>query len=138
MFDTLTHDPDLRGVLGGPQDILRRVIPRESQTTINLPKPFIIYGLGNATNENLSEDPDHEAYRQFSQVWIHDEGGDYNLIDDMVEMVRKAFHGKGSAAHGIITARWLENSGEFANETYNTLFRYVRFQFIVAKGVPVA
>lgn len=137
LYDTLTTDPDLEGLLGGndPESgILKRVVPRESQSTINLPKPFLVYGLGNATNENLGEDTDHEAWRQFSQIWVHDEGGDYNLIDDIVELIRQAFHGKGSPAHQIITTRWLETSQEFSNETYGTLFRYLRFQHIIAKG----
>lgn len=138
LYDTLTQYEPLHEYMGGPSGILERVVPRESQRTINLPKPFMVYGLGNNTNEDLAEDSDHEAYRQFSQVWIHDEGGDYNLIDDMVELVKKALHGKGSPVHGIITTRWLEVSQEFGNETYNTIFRYVRFQHTIGRGALIS
>jgi hypothetical protein len=135
LYDHLTTDPDLIGALRTDVNgILTRVMPRVSQDTINIPKPFLVYGLGNNTNEDLAEDNDHEAHRQFFQVWIHDEGGDYGLIDDMVEIVKGAFQGKNHPPSNVTQVRWLETSGEFANETYNTIFRYVRFQAIISKG----
>jgi len=33
-----------------------------------------------------------------------------------------------------VTIRYLETSAEFSNQTYNTIFRYIRFQAIIAKG----
>lgn len=136
LYDTLVGYPDLQGLIGGVEGIKTRTIPRESQSTINLPRPFLVYGLGNSTNEDLSEDLEHQAERQFSQIWVHDESGDFSLIDDIVREVKRALRNKGSAAHGIITTRYLETSQEFANETYNTIFRYVRFQHIITEGVP--
>jgi len=115
-------------------EMLNRIVPRYSQTTINLPKPFLIYGLGNATNEDLAEDTDHVAFRQFFEVWVHDEGGDFDLIDDIVFEVKKALTGENDPSSMLTNVRWLETSGEFHNDTYNTNFRYIRFQGIISKG----
>lgn len=134
LYDTLTSDVELQALMGGPVGILERVVPRQSQMTSNIEKPYLIYGLGTNTNEDLAEDGDHEAHRQFFQVWIHDEGGDYGLIDDIVELVKRALVNKTSPAHRVSMVRWLETSSEFYNETYDTLFRYVRFQAIISKG----
>ena len=117
------------------EQLTGRVVPRESQDTINLPKPFLVYGLGNSTNEDLAEDGDHEAYRQFFQVWVHDEGGSFDLIDDTIEVVKRRLHLASHAPSKVTLVRWLENSAEFSNETYNTVFRYMRFQAIISKGV---
>ena len=135
LFDRLTTDEALQTKLGADlAELQQRVRPREASETINIPKPYLIYGMGNNTNEDLAEDRDHEAHRQFFQIWIHDEGGDYSVIDEIVEIVKDRLQNASDAASKVTMVRWLETSGEFANETYNTLFRYVRFQAIISKG----
>lgn len=134
LYDTLTQYMPIQDALGGPTSVLERIMPRSSRTNINVPKPFMIYGLGNNTNEDLGEESDHEAHRQFFQIWIHDEGGDYSLIDSLIVDTKNALRGQSSPAHNVMAVHWLETSGEFNNETYNTLFRYVRFQAIIGKG----
>lgn len=106
--------------------------------SVNSPKPYIVYGLGNDTNEDLSEDSLHEAHRQFFQVWIHDEGASYDQVDDMVEIVKSRLKNASDKNSRITTVRWLETSQEFSNETLNTIFRYVRFQAIISKGVLIS
>lgn len=136
LYDRLTTDPDLQGELGGADAALTRIMPRRSQTTINVDRPFLIYGLGNETNEQLADSTadDAEAARQFFQVWVHDEGESFVLIDDLVEMVKRRLIGANAPAFDIVTIAWLETSQEFNNETYGTNFRYIRFQAILAKG----
>lgn len=138
LFDTISTDQTIQALLGGSlESVLERIVPRQSQQNINLVKPFIIFGLGNNTNENLSEDPDHIANRQFFTVWVHDEGGDYQKIDDIIEALKALLVGKSSSAYNISNIYWLETSQEFDNDTYETLFRYVRFQAIISKGAPL-
>lgn len=135
LYDTLRTDTDLQLELGITEaELSTRIVPRESQSTFNLPKPFFVYGLGNNTNEDLAEDQDHEAHRQFFQIWIHDEGGDYGLIDNCITIIKRRLHLASHPPSKVTTVRWLETSGEFANETYNTIFRYLRFQAIISKG----
>lgn len=143
LHDLLHTDIELQTYLGlTPEELQARVMPRRAERTIDIPKPFLIYGLGNASNMDLSdstanEPNDAEAERQYFQVWIHDEGGDFSVIDDIVEIVKRRLRGAQSTAHGIYTIEYLETSQEFNNETYNTNFRYIRFQAIKVKvGAP--
>lgn len=136
LYDTLVGDEVLQGHLGGPAETLDRVMPRQSQDNVLAARPFLIYGLGNSTDEQLGDSTadDVEAERQFFQVWVHDAGGDYNLIDEIVEDVKRALIGKSHPPSKVLTIRYLETSQEFSNETYDTNFRYIRFQAIKARG----
>ena len=140
LFDMLSNSPELRTLLNITfPELAVRIIPRESQTTLtNIPRPFIVYGLGQTTNEGLGETNEHEARRQFFQLWVHDEGGDYGLIDEILEILKDTFQGQSAPAFNVSHVLWLENSQEFSNETYNTLFRYSRFQAIISKGVLIS
>jgi hypothetical protein len=139
LYDLLVDYPNLQGLLGGVEEIQSRIIPRESQSNINLPRPFIVYGLGNSTAEGLVDptDPDMiDPEGQFSQIWVHDESGDYTLIDDILHEVKGALRGASSPVHHVLSTRYLETSQEFASEQYGTIFRYARFQHTIAEGVP--
>jgi hypothetical protein len=139
LYDRLTADTDLQQDLGGVDGIKDRVIPRRSRGDILVPRPFLIFGLGNATDEQLGDSTanDAEAERQFFQIWVHDEEESYILIDNMITKVKKNLIGASSVPDKILTVRYLETSQEFNNETYNTNFRYIRFQAIRAKaGTP--
>jgi len=139
LYDLLVGSAELQVAMGYSADRMSaQVMPRRSQETFNILKPFIVYGLGNNTNEDLAEDTDHEAHRQFFQIWIHDDGGDFGRIDDIIEVVKRLLTNASSPVDHVTQVRWLETSQEFNNETYNTLFRYVRFQAIISKGKAVA
>lgn len=140
LYDLLTTDTDLQAELGGVEAIKARVMPRRSQGTINVAKPFIIFGLGNASNEYLADSTadDAEAYRQFFQIWVHDEGSSFVKIDRLIDIVKQRLVGANSRLFKVTTIIWLETSQEFNNETYNTNFRYIRFQAIIAQGGTIA
>lgn len=138
LYDHLTLDPIIQGFLGGTLlSAQSRIFPRESMLSVNAEKPYLVYGLGNDSNEDLSEDPGHEAHRQFFQIWIHDEGGSYDVIDDMIPVIKASLQNASDPASNVTTVRWLETSQEFSNETLNTIFRYIRFQAIISKGVLI-
>lgn len=140
LYDLLTTDPALQTKLGVDYNTLKtRVMSRRSQDDAVIPKPFIIYGLGNETNEQLSDSTANDALasRQFFQIWIHDEGGSFTLIDDIVEIIKRRLTGVQNVGAKVITVIFLETSQEFNNETYGTNFRYIRFQAVKAKaGTP--
>lgn len=131
LYDTLIAAPTVEELV---ED---RVFPRESFDSSVVKKPFLVYGLGNDTNEHLSDEDDHEAHRQFFQIWIHDEGGDYSVIDDGVQAVKDLMKGASSKEFSITTVRWLETSQEFSDQTMNTIFRYIRFQAIISRGATL-
>lgn len=118
-----------------------RVYPRESMNSSVVPDyPYLVIGLGNATNEELGDNPDdfdQEPERQFFQVWIHDKlpstGGSYLKVDELIPLVKAALRGKSSPDDNIMEIKYLETSGEFSNETLGTVYRYLRFQAIRGK-----
>lgn len=137
LYDQLTGSTLLRSRLGGVEGIKDRVIPRYSEDDINTPKPFLMYGLGNATSFELSDSTanDSATERQFFQIWVHDEGGSFENIDDIyIPEVKACLVGK--SPRGYLTIGYLETSAEFNNDTYNTIFRYLRFEAIKGRHTP--
>ena len=138
LYDTLITSPDLRTHFGGVEGIKTRVIPRQAKDII-LPeekKPFLVMGMGNATSFQLSDSTANDAYaeRQFFQIWVHDKGQSYLDIDEIyIPAVKARLIGASHVPSRVITIEYLETSQEFSNETYNTIFRYIRFQAIRGK-----
>lgn len=135
LHQTLKNDPDIQTWLGG--NLEGRVFPRFTKFTSVIPKPFIIHGLGNRSDMLPSEDEGF-GERQYLQVWLHDEGADYTKIDEGLDIVKAALVNGSDKASNLTTVQWLETSQEFNNETYNTIFRYLRFQAIISKGVTIS
>lgn len=140
LYDLLVSDVPLRTLLGveatDQTTMMRRIKPRQSETSIptNADIPFLVIGLGNETNEGLGEANDHVAERQFFSIWVHDRGGDYTKIDQIIARVKAILREASSPAYMVTMVNYLETSQEFENQTYNTLFRYIRFQAILSKG----
>ena len=135
LYDHLTSYEPLQAFLGGTlESAQERIFPRESQSSIPVSAPFLMFGLGNETNEDLAEDVDHCASRQFFQIWVHDRAGSYTTIDDIIPVVKNRLIMASHPPSLVSQVRYLETSAEFSNETYNTIFRYIRFQAIISKG----
>jgi hypothetical protein len=140
LYDTLITSADLQSDLGGDEGIKTRVIPRRSKEEVaTLAVPFLVFGLGNSTAMGLcdstADDPqDRDADHQFFQVWVHDKGGSYKRVDNIIPKVVACLKGAQSPADGIVTIEYLETSAEFNNETYGTNFRYIRFQAVKMNG----
>lgn len=109
-----------------------RVFAKKSMTSAVEDHPYIVYKLGNETNEDLAEDQD--VSRQYVQIWVHDfhdsEIGDYMKIDEVIAAIKLAFKNAGSASDGIWTSRFLEVSQDLNDDTLKTLFKYIRYQLI--------
>lgn len=135
LHQRLISSAEVQTWLGG--DPAGRVFPRFTQSTIPGPRPFIIHGLGNSSDMLSSEDEGF-GRRQYFQVWLHDEGADYTRIDEGLDIVTALLVNQSDPASNLTTVQWLETSQEFNNETYNTIFRYLRFQAIISKGVTIS
>jgi len=122
LYNTLKADPDVASF------VATRIYQSSSMQAANVEKPFLVFHMGNDTNEMLADE--HTASRQFFQVYVHDEPGDYQQIEDIVRAVKSALVGKGSPEDGVITTRYLETSQDLDDETLRTIFNYIRFQFI--------
>lgn len=93
------------------------------------PTPFVVYNLGNTTDEELAEN--HPANRNFFQVYVHDSKGDYDTIDTICELMKTQLRGTSSTADHIMLTRYLEQSQDLSDDVFHTIFRYLRFQWIL-------
>lgn len=123
LYNTLLNDGPLSAVVAD------RVIQGGGLRDANVTVPFIVYHLGNDTDENLAESGP-APHRQFFQVYVHDDSGDYTRIDNIGYLVKNALR-NGTDRGDILTIRYLETSQDLSDETLNTIFRYLRFQFIM-------
>ena len=130
LYDTLLNDPNLSAVVGD------RIFQGESMTSAQITKPYLVYRLGNDTDENFGGEgrTDPQPHRTFFQVYIHDEPGDYDVIDNAVRLIKNAFRAVGgSPEDGIMAVRYLETSRDMDDADLATILRYCRFQFILSR-----
>lgn len=92
--------------------------------------PYIVFKLGNDTNESLAESLD--VHRQYFQIFVHDysdgEVGDYLRIDAIIKELKKLLHNASSAPDGVISVQYLETSQDLDDHTLGTVMKYMRFQ----------
>lgn len=130
LYETIKDYPALFAFHNG------RVLQGESLTTAQVQKPYLVYRLGNDTDENLGGEgaTDPQPHRTFFQVYVHDTPGDYDQIDAIITELKNAFRAAGgSPANGILAVRYLEVSRDLDDQTLGTILRYVRFQFVLTK-----
>lgn len=65
--------------------------------------------------------------REYSQVWANDDPGDYETIDEMLRLVRRAVEAIPSQAD-FLEARWVETGVDLKDDAMGTINRYIRFQ----------
>lgn len=130
LYSTLTTDPALATLLGVDlAGLVDRVFQGESLDTRLIPRPYLVYTLGNKTDETLSEED--TAARQFFTLFIHDEPFDFTRVDFIVNRVKALLSMSQVKSSGIITVRHLETSRDLDDSTLGTILRYVRFQAIM-------
>lgn len=124
MRDQLVLDPALAEV------IEERVYQSASLRDATIKTPFLVYHMGNDTDEALGYGA--TAHRQYFMIYVHDQYADYVRIDAIIDLVIAALRDRGSAKEGVYTVRFLEKSQDMTDASLNTIFRYLRFQFVMS------
>lgn len=127
VHQTLSTNDALLPVVGG------RVFQQGAILTAQSVKPYLVHHFGNATDEGMYDEDNYQPLRQFLQVYIHTEQGDYGPIDDIAPLVKAALVNGTSKPPYLITARYLETSQDLQDDLLQTYFRYLRFQLILAR-----
>lgn len=85
-------------------------------------RPFITYRMHThfPLNRGLGQ-------REYSQVWVHDDPGDYMRIDDILGKIRRAVEAAPSEGE-FLEARWIETGVDLKDDVMGTITRYIRFQ----------
>lgn len=118
--DTKSFSPGIEGIFA-------------AKALLNSPGkwPFIVYVMGNDTEEALGEnDPSN---RQYAMVWVHDDATrlDYMSIDSIVDRLKDLFR-DADGSSGVITSHVLETSRDLDDQEMGTNCRYLRLQIIAA------
>lgn len=123
VFEQLSGSAEITELVG------TRIYQGESLVKAEMAHPFLVYRIGNETSELMSEE-EETPHRVFFQVYIHDRGGDYMRIDDLVKLIIAALQGGPFPDYKIYRVNYLETSRDLDDDTMNTLVRYVRFQAV--------
>jgi hypothetical protein len=69
--------------------------------------------------------------RGYIQVWAHDDPGDYERIDQILDLSRTAIEAvQPSVVLGpFLEARWIETGVDLRDDVMESITRYMRFQF---------
>lgn len=65
--------------------------------------------------------------REYCQVWANDTPGDYEKIDEVLELVKLAVEAIPADAD-FLEARWVETGVDLKDDAMGTINRYIRFQ----------
>lgn len=123
----LTTEPGLVAVIGD------RVWQQGAILTAQTAKPYLVHHFGNNTDEWGSEDEDYKPNRQFLQIFIHCDQGDFGLVDDIIPLVKAALLNREGRPDNVIHVQYLETSQDLQDDLLQTYFRYMRFQLILAR-----
>lgn len=125
VYQTLTNDSDLNALVN------QRIFAKRSMKSMMEDHPYLVYKMGNDTDEGLTEDGSVTPHRHFFQIFIHDysdeKSGDYLQIDEIESKLKALLQGQSSAENDILNIEYLETSQDLNDETLGTVYRYIRF-----------
>jgi len=85
------------------------------------PFPFLAIDFSTSTDELTDV-----AWRQIFRVWVHDEPGSYDLIDQTMQDIRRVLV-TGESEVDMLACRFSEESPDLRDDGHNSVTRYVRF-----------
>jgi hypothetical protein len=127
VYSTLKTDPTLSGLVSG------RVFLQGSVLSAQQAKPYLVYHFGNQTDEGMYDEDNFQPSRQFLQVFMHVDQGDYGPVDDIADAVKAALLSVAGRPPMLVGMQYLETSQDLQDNLLQTFFRYARFQIAQAK-----
>jgi hypothetical protein len=125
LHQILLNTPALTDIIGD------RVAQSEARTSSVGTKPYLFHTLGVKSNQRFSES--QLIHRQFFQIYVHDEPGDYSRIDQICDILVTTLDQAVDEAYGIIRVEHLETSTDLDDMTLGTILRYIRFAALIKK-----
>jgi hypothetical protein len=122
VFRALRADPEITSLVGD------RIWQRGS-TPDGIPPgetPYIVYHMG----ERFGAGPSAlRASRQTVQVWVHDEPGDYYVIDQILARVKFVLEAvEAGNPHGFLEIRFLQTGPDLWDDLVKQIVRFSRLQ----------
>lgn len=109
-----------------------RVFSQGALLTAQITKPYVVHTMGNNTDEGMYDRDSFRPNRQFFQVYVHGDKGDYLMIDDVVPLVKEALIDT-PVSGSVIEVRYLETSQDLEDNILQTYMKYVRFQAALSR-----
>jgi hypothetical protein len=122
LYNTLISNPALSAVIAD------RVLQQGSVLSAQRVKPYLVLHFGNNTDEGMADEDNFRPNRQFVQIYIHVEQGDYAPIDDIMDLVDTALTNRLGRPDNIVHIQYLETSQDLQDDLLQTYFRYMRYQ----------
>jgi hypothetical protein len=123
----LTTDAGLAAIVSN------RVFQQGSVLTAQSVKPYLVHHFGNNTDEGMYDEDSFQPNRQFLQIYLHCDQGDYGPIDDIMPLVKVAMLSHAGRPSNLIHVQYLETSQDLQDDLLQTYFRYMRFQLILSR-----
>lgn len=121
VYDVITGYAPVTTLVG------ERVFQQGSLLTAQTIKPYLVYTMGNNTDEEMSDPDSFRPARQFFQIFVHDEVGDYTRIDTIMGHLKNAFL-SAPLSGDVCGVQYLEASRDLDDPTLESIMRYSRFQ----------
>lgn len=118
-YDRLRQDDELlqlislEGILGGGA---LRSAPAQ--------KPFLIIGINSAIRSNVRVPVGGMV------ITVHDDPGDYGLIDQILARVKELFDNVAPGLPGSTVVEWLNDSQDLADDGYGTILRNSSYRLV--------
>jgi len=110
-----------------------RVWQQGAVLTAQSGKPYLVHHFGNNTDEGMYDEDSFQPNRQFLQIFIHCDQGDYGPIDVLMPLIKQAMLSQINRPDDVIGVQYLETSQDLQDDLLQTFFRYMRFQLILAR-----
>lgn len=104
------------------------VLSGGSLTLVPSARPFIIYRL-NGETPALKDGFETIRTTNFCEVWVYDEPGSYDRIDEIIDAVKSEMVGM-IVATGACACEWIGNSRELADDVFKAIVRNATFKLI--------
>lgn len=132
IFDTLRNTAAVTALVG------TRIYEGGALTEVPKVKPFLVVRMGAENVALKGRGKPSEAFNlpksQYSQLWAHDEGGDYLMIDNILFQARIALESIESVGN-VLTIAWIEGSRDLRDPDFNTLTKYSRYLGTTSRSI---
>lgn len=127
LYNLLKTDTGLNAVIAG------RVYQQGAVLTAQQAKPYIVFHFGHQTDEGMFDESGMQPNRQYVEIYLHTNQGDYGPLDDLVDLVKTAMTSRVGRPANLIHMQYLETSQDLQDTLLQTYFRYMRYQLIQSK-----
>lgn len=115
----ITVDP-IRGYIGDR-------VYQTGTMAIEKPRPFIIARFGLVNDVAWRDGPTSQTV----ELWVHDEPGDYNRIDQIISLAKSAWHALPNEEN-FLESRFVSTTPDLQDPELSTIFRVARFMWALS------